>query len=108
MFVFASGYDTLEEQESDIITYTRPVPRCSQQFLKQKCILIEWMAILDISDSFDTVFLRKYIISISSVSMAGRPAAATFIVPQKTVLAALAMGMEELGPVQLRLMLDED
>ncbi len=51
---------------------------------------------------------KVYHISISSVSMAGRPAAATFIVLQKTVLAALAMGMEELGPVQLRLMLDED
>ena len=51
---------------------------------------------------------KVYHISISSVSMAGRPAAATFIVLQKTVLAALAMGMEELGPVRLRLMLDEE
>ncbi len=40
--------------------------------------------------------------------MAGRPAAATFIVPQNTVLTPLAMGIEELGPVQLRLMLDDD
>ena len=37
--------------------------------------------------------------------MAGRPAAATFIVPQNTVLTVQAMGLEELGPVQLRVML---
>ena len=66
------------------------------------------MAILAISDSFDTVYRRKYIfIYIESVSMASRLAAATSIVPQNTGLTALAMGMEELGPVQLRLMLDE-
>ena len=67
------------------------------------------MAILVISDSFDTVSPRKYIpICISSVSMAGHPAPATRIVPQNTVLTRLAMCIEELGPVQLRLMLDDD
>ena len=62
------------------------------------------MLILVMSDSFDTVSLRKYnmIISISGVSMA-----VTCIVPQNTVLTALATGMEELGPVQLRLTLDD-
>ena len=45
---------------------------------------------------------------IASVSMADRSAAATFIVPRNTVLMALTMGMEELGPVQLILMLDDD
>ena len=40
--------------------------------------------------------------------MAGRSAAATFIVPQSTVVIVLGMGMEELGPVQLRLILGDD
>ena len=61
-------------------------------------------------DMFPTLesSLRKYIIIyIASVSIAGRSAAATFIVPQNTVLSVLAMGMEELGPVQLILMLGD-
>ena len=58
------------------------------------------MANLAMSDRF---FLRKYIfICIWSVSIAGRPAAATINVPQNTFLTTLAMGMEELGLVQLR------
>ena len=40
--------------------------------------------------------------------MAVRPAAATTIVPPNTVLAAGVMALEELGPVQLRLMLGGD
>ena len=51
-------------------------------------------------------FSSKYIlVCIASISMAGRPAAATFIVPQNTVLTVQAMGLEKLGPVQLRVML---
>ena len=58
--------------------------------------------------SYFRMFLRKYIIIyIASISMAGRSAAATFIVPQSTVLTVLTMGMEDLGPVRLRLMLGD-
>ena len=61
-------------------------------------------------DMFPTLecSLRKYkIMYIASVSMAGRSAAAIFIVPQNTVVTVLGMGMEDLGPVQLRLILGD-
>ena len=38
--------------------------------------------------------------------MAGRPAAATWIVPPNTIMAAPAMALERLGPFQLKLMLE--
>ena len=49
-----------------------------------------------------------FLIAYVRFTMAGRPAAATTIVPPNTVLAAGVMALEELGPVQLRLMLGGD
>ena len=46
-----------------------------------------------------------FFIAYARFTMAGRPASATTIVPPNTVLAAGVMALEELGPVQLRLML---
>ena len=49
-----------------------------------------------------------FLIAYVRFTMAGRPAAATTIVPPNTVLAAGVMALGELGPVQLRLMLGGD